>query len=184
MLKPGGVVIMREDLGSQPARLIVQLTQFLDLFAAEISGDTTGFQLYSMNQVQDSIHAHSNFLDVYWTLAKQSASGGGGNADVNGGQAAQKLATFREFLDQTQYTQDNVKTYEYIFGENFISPGGLDENRRVLNYLCSPYPGQRMLDIGVGIGGGARQAAVVSLSKVHAHVQMMGRFQNAQHAIV
>jgi len=39
--------------------------------------------------------------------------------------------------------------------------GGVNENRRVLKYFRHLRPGQQMLDIGVGIGGGARQAARV-----------------------
>jgi len=153
--------VVREDLSTHPSRLLAQLTQFFDLFAAEIGDHTVDFQFYSMSQVQTAISTCSNFLDVYWTLSKQSVRHSGSSSSApESGDASQKLATFREFLDKTQYTQDNVNTYEYIFGENFISPGGLAENRRVLKYLCSPHPGQRMLDIGVGIGGGARQAAL------------------------
>jgi cyclopropane fatty-acyl-phospholipid synthase-like methyltransferase len=40
--------------------------------------------------------------------------------------------------------------------------GGIDENRHVLRCFRHLRPGQKMLDIGVGIGGGARQAARVS----------------------
>jgi phosphoethanolamine N-methyltransferase len=125
------------------------LTKFLDIFATKHDGHTLGYSFYALNQVQDSIHAHNNFLDVYWILSR--------TAEVT--LYDDKLATFRDFLDQTQYTEDNVKSYEWIFGTDFISPGGIKENRRVLRYFRNLHPGQRMLDIGVGIGGGARQAA-------------------------
>lgn len=41
--------------------------------------------------------------------------------------------------------------------------GGINENLRVLKYFKNLRSGQRMLDIGVGIGGGARQVAKVKL---------------------
>uniref|UniRef100_A0A915LCW5 phosphoethanolamine N-methyltransferase n=1 Tax=Meloidogyne javanica TaxID=6303 RepID=A0A915LCW5_MELJA len=69
---------------------------------------------------------------------------------------SRSIADLTKFLD---YTEDNVASYEWIFGTDFISPGGVNENRRVLKYFRHLRPGQQMLDIGVGIGGGARQAA-------------------------
>ncbi|CAK5077710.1 unnamed protein product [Meloidogyne enterolobii] len=130
-------------------------TKFLDVFAFrkqqnnQKQQQTLGFNFYGMSQVQYSIYAHSNFLDVFWSLTTA----------IEVRLYDDKLATFREFLDKTQYTEDNVASYEWIFGTDFTSPGGVNENRRVLKYFRHLRPGQQMLDIGVGIGGGARQAA-------------------------
>lgn len=148
-LRTGGVLILRENLAEWGARTIADLTKFLDVFAARGVNQTLGFQFYGMCQLQDAIFAHSNFLDVFWSLRK--------TAEMR--LFDDKLATYREFLDKTQYTEDNVASYEWIFGANFISPGGIAENRRVLRSFRQLRPGQKMLDIGVGIGGGARQAA-------------------------
>ena len=155
LIRTGGILILRENLAQWGARMLAEMTKFLDVFAIKANigqsqySQTLGFHFYGMCQVQDSIFAHSNFLDVYWTLTKSAEAR----------LYDDKLATFREFLDKTQYTEDNVASYEWIFGQDFISPGGIDENRRVLRCFRRLRPGQKMLDIGVGIGGGARQAA-------------------------
>jgi hypothetical protein len=49
---------------------MVDLTQFFDVFVAHVDDKTLGLEFYSMTQLQDSICARSNFLDVYWTLSK------------------------------------------------------------------------------------------------------------------
>lgn len=155
LIRTDGVVIIRENLKQWGSRSIADLTKFLDVFAFrkqqnnQKQQQTLGFNFYGMSQVQDSIYAHSNFLDVFWSLTTA----------IEVRLYDDKLATFREFLDKTQYTEDNVASYEWIFGTDFISPGGVNENRRVLKYFRHLRPGQQMLDIGVGIGGGARQAA-------------------------
>jgi hypothetical protein len=49
-----------------------------------------------------------------------SCSSSSSNEDF---QCCAKRATFREFLDKTQYTEDNIQTYEWIYGRNFTTPG-------------------------------------------------------------
>uniref|UniRef100_A0A915D0X5 phosphoethanolamine N-methyltransferase n=1 Tax=Ditylenchus dipsaci TaxID=166011 RepID=A0A915D0X5_9BILA len=90
------------------AQLISEVTKFLDVFATSKDDKVLVFNFYGMNQSQCSPSDDDD-----------------------------QLSTFREFLDRTQYTEDNVVIYEWIFGQNFISPGGIDENRRVLNTLKS-----------------------------------------------
>uniref|UniRef100_A0A914ZM17 phosphoethanolamine N-methyltransferase n=1 Tax=Parascaris univalens TaxID=6257 RepID=A0A914ZM17_PARUN len=150
-LKKGGVLIAREDLSGYSAReKVAQLTHFFDLFRTTVNGVTIGFKFYSLKQINASIHTGGNFLDVFWTLRKEYFEA----LDEN-----QKTKTFRDFLDTTQYTDESIRAYEWIFGDNFISPGGYDENLEVLKRFGDLKPGCKMLDIGVGIGGGARQAA-------------------------
>lgn len=92
LIRTGGVLILRENLEKWGARTIADLTKFLDVFAAKRQSQTLGFYFYGMSQVQDSIYAHSNFLDVHWTLTKCAEAR----------LYDDKLATFREFLDKTQ----------------------------------------------------------------------------------
>lgn len=149
-LKRNGTLVIRENMANHPTSTIPELTKFFDVFIAQdASGNALTFEFYTMRQVEDSLYAKNNHLDVYWILTRAS--------DVR--KYEEQLATFRDFLDKTQYTEDNVKSYEWIFGEHFISPGGATENLKVLENFGYLRPGGLMLDIGVGIGGGARQAA-------------------------
>jgi phosphoethanolamine N-methyltransferase len=62
--------------------------------------------------------------------------------------------TFQEFLDRQQYTTDNIRLYERVFGRDFISPGGLETAQEFVRML-NLKPGQHVLDVGSGIGGSA-----------------------------
>jgi phosphoethanolamine N-methyltransferase len=149
-LKKSGTLVIREDMSRHPITTIPDLTKFFDVFVAQDSeGNGLTFDFYTTKQVEDSLYSKQDHLDLYWILTRAP------KIVVY----EEKLATFRDFLDKTQYTEDNVRSYEWIFGENFISPGGLDENRKFLQRYGTIKPGAKMLDIGVGIGGGARQAA-------------------------
>lgn len=59
---------------------------------------------------------------------------------------------FQKFLDQSQYTATGVKRYEWIFGSTFLSPGGLRVVRELIP-LLGLTKGQKVLDIGSGLGG-------------------------------
>jgi len=61
--------------------------------------------------------------------------------------------TLQEFLDQKQYTRNGILRYEKIFGEGFVSTGGVDTTKVFLESL-NLKPGQKVLDVGCGIGGG------------------------------
>lgn len=108
-------------LANHPARLIADITQFLDVFVATTTDADghrllVGFNFYTMKQIQASLFGGAaNHLDVCWTLEKR--------VERDDADRSAQLSTFREFLDRTQYTPDNVQSYEWIFGENFISPG-------------------------------------------------------------
>jgi len=63
-------------------------------------------------------------------------------------------AEFQNFLDTTQYTNKGVTRYEKIFGKYYVSTGGEDTTAK----FCAEMdlqPGQKVLDIGCGIGGSA-----------------------------
>ena len=143
-------MVIREDMSRHPISTIPDLTKLFDVFIEQDSeGDVLALDFYTAKQVEASLYTAQNHLDLYWILTR---------ADTVT-KFDEQLASYREFLDKTQYTEDNVRSYEWIFGDNFISPGGLNENRRILMKYGALKPGAKMLDIGVGIGGGARQAA-------------------------
>ncbi|KAK9067569.1 hypothetical protein SSX86_011680 [Deinandra increscens subsp. villosa] len=60
---------------------------------------------------------------------------------------------FQQFLDNIQYKNSGILRYERIFGPGFVSTGGLDTTKEFVAMLDLK-PGQKVLDVGCGIGGG------------------------------
>ncbi len=57
-------------------------------------------------------------------------------------------------LDDHQYTVAGLKSYEAIYGRDFVSPGGRQTTKEILARLTWP-EGHRVLDVGCGLGGAA-----------------------------
>lgn len=61
--------------------------------------------------------------------------------------------SFQTFLDTQQYTANGILRYERVFGKGFVSTGGMETTQEFVESL-NLQPGQLVLDVGCGIGGG------------------------------
>ncbi|GAB4845305.1 hypothetical protein Ancab_038714 [Ancistrocladus abbreviatus] len=60
---------------------------------------------------------------------------------------------FQQFLDTVQYNSSGILRYERVFGSGFVSTGGIETTKEFVSKLDLK-PGQKVLDVGCGIGGG------------------------------
>ena len=70
--------------------------------------------------------------------------------------------TIKEFFDHKQYSEKSILRYEKIYGNGFVSTGGLATTNEFLKQLDLKI-GQRVLDIGCGLGGGSLNNSVFYL---------------------
>ncbi|OCT84155.1 phosphomethylethanolamine N-methyltransferase isoform X2 [Xenopus laevis] len=151
-LKPGGYLFFRESCFFQsgdkqrtfnptvyrtPARYNLLLTS-----ATSVSGDS-GFEIVMSRSVQTYIKLKKNQNQVCWLLQKVPRVPDG----------HQGYNTFQQFLDNQQYSRRGILRYEKIFGEGFVSTGGLETTKEFISML-NLRPGQSVIDVGCGIGGG------------------------------
>ncbi|KAL9242675.1 hypothetical protein vseg_016654 [Gypsophila vaccaria] len=60
---------------------------------------------------------------------------------------------FQQFLDSVQYKATGILRYERVFGPGYVSTGGIETTSEFVSKL-ELKPGQKVLDVGCGIGGG------------------------------
>ncbi|CAB4281395.1 unnamed protein product [Prunus armeniaca] len=67
--------------------------------------------------------------------------------------ASQDDRGFQQFLDNVQYKSNGILRYERVFGQGFVSTGGIETTKEFVAMLDLK-PSQKVLDVGCGIGGG------------------------------
>ncbi|CAD5223690.1 unnamed protein product [Bursaphelenchus okinawaensis] len=170
ILKTDGVVVAYEDFENVTYQEVGSLSTLFDSFESKENGNSASFKLLAMNQTSEQTSE-----GVYWIMTKYTASD-----DEN--------MVFRSFLDHTQYVPENIEAYEWIFGREFISPGGVNMNRRVFSEFDDLEPGKKMLDIGSGLGGSVRQIArdvglKVTACDISANMMALGILRHRQRPV-
>ncbi|XP_044126384.1 phosphomethylethanolamine N-methyltransferase-like isoform X2 [Bufo gargarizans] len=127
-LRPGGYLFFRESCFYQSGdsertfnptvyRTPAQYNHLVTSVTSK-SGDN-GFDIVMSKSVQTYIKIKKNQNQVCWMLQKVPR-------DADGHQG---YVTFQQFLDNQQYSRRGILRYEKIFGDGFVSTGGLETTK-------------------------------------------------------
>ncbi|KDO18851.1 hypothetical protein SPRG_15850 [Saprolegnia parasitica CBS 223.65] len=153
-LRPGGEVFFRESCFRQSGD--VKRTSnptkyrhpsfYVGAFASAVidegNGRVSQFELVSSSSVGVYRRVKKNNGQICFRFKKVIKEGSVGAAE-----------TFQRFLDAQQYSRGSIARYEKIFGAGYISTGGQDTTTEFVAKL-GLVRGERVLDVGCGIGGG------------------------------
>lgn len=120
-------------------------SEYISLFLSksiERNGSQYGFELVFARPNRTYINMKSNSNQVCFLFQKVKLEN------------YQGYKTLQEFFDDKQYTKESILQYEKIYGETHICPGGAESTELFFGNL-NLKPGQRVLDLGCGIGGAA-----------------------------
>ncbi|KAK2975455.1 hypothetical protein RJ640_007801 [Escallonia rubra] len=111
---------------------------FKDCHMRDGSGNTFELSLVGCKCIGAYVRNKKNQNQICWTWQKVSS---------------EDDRRFQRFLDNVQYKCSGILRYERIFGQGFVSTGGIDTTKEFVSKLALK-PGQKVLDVGCGIGGG------------------------------
>jgi len=155
-LRPGGHLFIRESCRYQSGNKdrTMNPTQYRNPEVYESFYSTCtqpcdsqsfyGFDLVVSKSVDAYIKKKNNQNQIIWLIQKVKKD----NSQNHG------FKSFQEFLDNQQYSTRGILLYEKIFGRTFVSTGGLETTKEFIE-LLNLQPGQKVLDVGGGIGGSA-----------------------------
>ncbi|XP_072013647.1 uncharacterized protein [Amphiura filiformis] len=110
---------------------------------SEEGGKNFGFEMIFSRSIQTYVELKNNQNQYCWLLHKTQQ-----DTTANHG-----FETFQKFLDSRQYTRNSILSYEKVFGDGYVSTGG-PETTEAFVAMLNLKSGQRVLDVGCGIGGG------------------------------
>ncbi|KAJ3587507.1 hypothetical protein NHX12_011104 [Muraenolepis orangiensis] len=155
-LAPGGFLFFRESCNHQsgdckrdfnPTHYRTQAEYSHLITSAQLTEpegqQSFGFDIVLTKRVQTYVKMKNNQNQICWLLDKVPRS-----PITQGG-----FNTFQQFLDNQQYTRRGILRYEKMFGAGYVSTGGLSTTKEFVD-LLNLKPGQKVLDVGCGIGGG------------------------------
>ncbi|WJZ80515.1 hypothetical protein VitviT2T_000428 [Vitis vinifera] len=111
---------------------------FKECHMSDDFGNSSEFSLITFKCVGAYVRNKKNQNQIYWLWQKVNSQNDKG---------------FQRFLDNVQYKCRGILRYERVFGEGFVSTGGLETTKEFVTKLDLK-PSQKVLDVGCGIGGG------------------------------
>ncbi|CAN4100295.1 unnamed protein product [Withania somnifera] len=149
-LKVGGYIFFRETCFHQSGdnkgknnpthyrdtRFYMKVFQECNL--REDSGKSYELSLMGYKCIETYVKIKRNQNEICWIWQKVRSEGDKG---------------FQHFLDTVQYKSNGILRYERVFGPGFVSTGGIDTTKEFVSML-DLQPGEKVLDVGCGIGGG------------------------------